>query len=197
MGLIQRAFPYLLLAAVCAGLAVTAALASFPAPKPVSANGHLTERVEEFRAGPYAVRMLIVPAVLQRGIVHFSVSLADAETGSPATGAAVTFAAKGPEGVPRLGPLPAAGAPEDPQVYGVDLDLDRRGIWIINVEIDGPLGQADLDRTLEVSASRGRTWAWVLFGPVVILLFGAWAWRRSRGSQMRGGGQSGGRGPLA
>lgn len=197
--LIHRAFPYVLLAAAaaCAGLVVAAAWASLPAPKPVLANGHATERVEEFLTGPYAVRMLIVPAVLQLGISHFSVSLTDAETGDPVTGAAVTFAARGPEGVPRLGPVAAAGTQADPLVYGADLDLDRRGIWIVTVDIDGPLGQADLDRTLEVSASRGRTWAWVLFGPVVILLFGAWAWRRSRGSQMRGGGQGGGRGPLA
>ena len=189
MGLVLRAHLRILLApalpAVCVGLIGAAVLISFTGLKPVFANGVTSPVVENAPAGPYEVQVGIFPGRPKMGIVHLSISMTDAEAGTTITDAVVMVMAKGPEGVPILGPFQAINTPRNPHLYEADVDLDRRGVWIVTLDMDSPLGKADLDFAVGISNTGGLNWAYALAGPILIVIFGTWAWRRSRGQQTR------------
>lgn len=180
--MIERTHPRIW--AAIAILAICVGSIASSGPNRVYANGNANPVVRNEQAGPYEVQVGMFPGNPQIGNLHLSITLVDAEAGSIITDAVVTVASRGPEGVPGPGPVQAAITSVDPQSYEADITLGRRGFWVLTLDMDSHLGKEDLDFTVNVSASRGLNWAYGLAGPIVIVLFGTWAWRRARGPRI-------------
>ena len=104
-----------------------------------SANGSVRLVVVDEVAGPYLLRVGILPADPILGPLHVSILVLDARDRSPVTDAAVRVSASG-AGAP--GQAEAVNSPQDPQLYEGNLWLDALGDWTVTLAIDSPAGPA-------------------------------------------------------
>ena len=145
------------------GLVLALALALL-APVPLSAHGG--DLVFIGRAGPYKVLCYLLRSRGPDGapLMDYTVSLWDAEAGRPVDGATVMVRVEMPDG--EWGP---ARADSFGNLYQVLIPRDPVGTWRVRVEIDGPLGRAEVAHSLKVRTGP-RTWFLWLFALVVIAI---------------------------
>lgn len=103
------------------------------------ANGGATQ-VFRARQGPYEITVGIIPPTPQVGILHFAVSLVEQSTLRPITGATVTIAAQGPQGL-AAGPIAATNTYGATNYYDANISLDAPGEWQFQLAVDSPMGK--------------------------------------------------------
>ncbi len=152
-----------------------------------SANGATRQVVKSALAGPYELQVGLLPGSPKVGNLHLSIQVKDAGTGATITDAAVRLTASGPEGAVNVGPTQAVNTPQSPQYYDADIPLDTEGQWVLTLEVDGALGQASLDLTLDVQRGGGFNLIFLFAGALAVLTLAFWTWRRTRPRQRRRG----------
>lgn len=172
--------------AAVALLALWAALALLSGGGMASANGAVRLVVIDETAGPYLVRVGVLPGAPTLGPLHLSIRLLEAEGGATVADATVSVAISGP-GAP--GRTEAANSPQNPELYEGNLWLDALGQWSVTLDIDSPRGQATHAFGIRAAADRGFNLVWVVLLPLAAaLLAGSLAWSARQRRRRRSGG---------
>jgi hypothetical protein len=134
-----------------------------------------TVRLSE-QQGKYRITVFTAPTVLRAGPVDVSVLVQDADTGEAASGVEVTI-----EAVRRGSPDVAlrhratTEAATNKLYYAANFDLPEPGWYAVEVSIDGPLGEAEVDFEMEAAEALPSWLAmspWVGWPVLAIALFG-------------------------
>ena len=159
--------PYNLVRLAIVGV-VLLGIAAVAAVNFTASQAHANGRVVEFDrqiAGPYEIALGKIPPSPIVGNLYLSILLTEAESKAPVLGAKVVVAAIGPsvEGEtspmrddPEIGPIVVNPDP-DPQNYAGYYDteqpivLDRPGMWMFTVSVDGKEGGAAAEFPVEVT----------------------------------------------
>ena len=151
-----------------AALALTAGLLGGPA----SANGAVRLVVVDEMAGPFLLRVGILPADPILGPLHVSILIQDEQGETAVDDATVSVAATGPGATTQA---QAVNSPQNPQLYEGNLTLDSLGEWSVTVDIESPLGQGNLTFGVRAAAEGGFNLMWVIAGVVAVLIVGSLA----------------------
>ena len=177
--------------AVAAIAALLAAVASGWGAGAAQANGAARIIVQDRQAGPFLLRVGIVPGTPTVGLLHLSVLVQDAAGETAVTDAAVSVVAVGPEGSGGPVRMEAANSLQSPQLYEGNLSLDALGAWILTVDTESPLGQATLEVPIEVQESSPFNLMFVILGVAVALIAGVLLWSQLQRSRRRSTGGAG------
>ena len=155
---------------VLALLAVVTALLSFGT---ASANGSVRLVVIDEVAGPYLLRVGILPADPIAGPLHVSTLIQDASGDTAVDDATVQVSASG-AGAPSQSE--AVNSPQNLQLYEANLWLDSLGQWTVRLDIESDLGRAS--HTFPVQArNEGRfNLMFVIVAAAVVLILGSLVW---------------------
>jgi hypothetical protein len=138
-------------------------------------------------AGPYQITLEEQLSGLSLGQAEFVITLRELATGRPVPGARVALWLQSPRSTDRAQSL-ALGGPDAPGQYRARLNLDAPGIWLVAVEVSGPLGVGVVDAPpVAVPATRRfSSGSWVFIGVTLVLVAGSgyvyWSARRARRS---------------
>lgn len=143
-----------------------------------------TAPVEMYRGrqGPYELALSILPETPVVGLVHFVVTLNDAESGQPVTDAELLVVVDDAEGKPTYQSL-ALNSPADRLGYQANFTFERAGEWTVRVRVtEKERGQAEFSVPLTVGdvalgPGLAGTYIWLLV--VVVLVGGAFLIFRS------------------
>ena len=168
-----------------AGLLLVAALFAALSFGTASANGAVRLVVIDEVAGPYLLRVGVLPGDPTLGPLHVSILIQDAQGETAVEDATVSVVATGPGASSRT---EAVNSPQSPQLYEGNLYLDSLGEWSLTLDIDSPLGQAT--HVFDVSAKAGGfNLMFVIAGAAAVLVVGSLVWsqlqRRRRLSRGR------------
>ena len=153
-------------------MALAAALAALSIST-ASANGLVRLVVIDEVAGPYLLRVGILPADPIAGPLHVSILLLDAETREAVEDATVRLAVSG-AGTP--GETDAANSPQNPELYEGNLWLDALGEWEVRLDIDSPAGQAAHAFDIQAKDEGGFNLMFVIVAVAVALVLGTLVW---------------------
>ena len=138
-----------------------------------SANGAVRLVVTDETAGPYLLRVGILPADPSLGPLHVSILLREANGGAAVHDATVTVAIDGPGTAEQA---PADNSPQNPELYEGNLWLDALGEWSVTLDIDSPLGQASYAFGVRAAAEGGFNLMWIIVAAAAVLVAGSLAW---------------------
>lgn len=150
----------------------------------VNAQEDDSERVWK-TVGPYEIGITSIQSMYAFGDVHFTVTVLDAATKQPVSGARVLIRTSNDSGSPD-GWAHALNTPQAPELYKVTLQLEDLGIWDVNVEVSSDLGIVVVDLpSVEVLEQRGSGAGELVFwGVLVVLALGGlrvwWSIRREQ-----------------
>lgn len=139
-------------------------------------------------AGPYEVGVLTERSNLSVGRARFIITVHDAASKAPVPGAQILIRTKhqaeGTEGWSA-----AFGVPKFPGTYHAQTRLDSPGVWLVSIEIQGPLGDGTvLVAPMNVPDLRGYSaGSYVFIGLTLVLVGGAgylW-WSTARRNKQR------------
>jgi hypothetical protein len=132
-----------------------------------------TDVTDQVRIGPYDITVVGGPSLLSLGTALYSVTLLSAEDGQPVSNAQVRLRTRH-ELAGTQGWAEALNTPGAPELYRVQLQLDRTGPWALSVEVNGPLGRVEAElTTLVIPESRGYGVGSLTFaGVTVVILLG-------------------------
>ena len=151
-----------------------------------SANGSVKLVVIDEVAGPYLLRVGVLPGDPTIGPLHVSVLIQDASGDAAVDDATVRVSISGP-GAP--GGTEAVNSPQSPQLYEGNLTLDSLGDWAVTLDIDGPRGPATHTFNVRARDVGGFNLMYVIVAVAVVLVVGSLAWsqlqRRRRLSRGR------------
>ena len=181
----RRRFVALMLAFLSALLLATVSDALGPTVGPVSANGATRVIVDDERAGPYLLRVGILPGSPKVGVLHVSILVQDAAGKATVSDATVMMAATGPEDSSSRAPVRALNQPQSPQLYEGNINLDVPGIWTLKLNTDSNLGKGSLLVHLEVTESTGFNSLFIAVGVVVVLIVGSLIWSEAQRNRRR------------
>ena len=125
-------------------------------------------------AGPYEIGVLMERSNLSVGRARFIITVDDGASGEPVTGAEILLRAKhqaeGTEGWAA-----AFAVPKFPGTYHAQTRFDTPGVWLISIEIQGPLGKGTaLLESLNIPELRGfSSGSFVFLGMLLVLVAGA------------------------
>ena len=136
----------------------------------VSANGAVRLVVIDEVAGPYLLRVGVLPGDPTLGPLHVSILIQDATGGIAVDDATVSVAAKGPGSASQA---EAVNSPQSPQLYEGNLFLDALGEWSLTLDIDSALGQADHTFAVRARAEGGFNLMFIIVPAVVVLIVGS------------------------
>ena len=154
-------------------LAMSALLAGIWPGGAASANGAVRLVVTDETAGPYLLRVGILPADPSLGPLHVSILLREANGGAAVNDATVSVALTGPG---AAGQAPAPNSPQSPELYEGNLWLDALGDWSVTLDIDSPLGRATHAFNVRAAAEGGFNLMWVIVAAAAVLVAGSLAW---------------------
>ena len=149
--------------AVLTLLALTAALSGGT----VSANGAVRLVVIDEVAGPYLLRVGVLPGDPTLGPLHVSILIQDATGETAVEDATVSVAAAGPGAASQTD---AVNSPQNPQLYEGNLYLDSLGEWSLTLEIESSLGEARHVFPVRARAERGFNLMFVIVAVVAVLI---------------------------
>ena len=149
-----------------------------------SANGSVRLVVIDETAGPYLLRVGVLPATPTVGPLHLSILLLEAEGGAVVEDATVNVAISGP-GAP--GATEAANSPQNPELYEGNLWLDALGEWAVTLDIDSPRGAATHAFGIRAEADGGFNLMWVIAGAAALLVAGSLGWSQWQRRRRVGG----------
>ncbi len=168
--------------ALLAALALTAGMLAGTA----SANGAVKLVVIDEVAGPYLLRVGVLPGDPTLGPLHVSILIQDAQGDTAVDAATMSVVATGP-GSPSH--TEAVNSPQGPQLYEGNLYLDALGEWSLTLDIDSSLGEASHTFAVRATAEGGFNLMYVIVAAVAALVVGSLAWsqvqRRRRLSRGR------------
>ena len=166
-------------------LAVLALTVAFSGGE-VSANGAVRLVVIDEVAGPYLLRVGVLPGDPTLGPLHLSILIQDATGEAAVEDAAVSVAATGP-GSASL--TEAVNSPQSPQLYEGNLYLDALGEWSLTLDIDSALGPAEHTFAVRARAEGGFNLMFIIVPFVIVLIIGSLVMsqlqRRRRLSRLR------------
>ena len=155
-------------------VALVVALTAAVAVGTASANGSVRLVVIDEVAGPYLLRVGILPADPISGPLHVSIRiLNDDEERSPVENASVEVTAAGP-GTP--GQTEAVSSPQDPSLYEGNLWLDALGDWQVTLDIDSPAGPATHAFNVQAREEGGFNLMFVIVAVAAVLVIGSLFW---------------------
>ena len=153
----------ILVCALTAALAVTTA----------SANGSVRLVVLDEIAGPYQLRVGILPAEPIAGPLHVSILILDAETQEAVEDATVLVSLAG-AGTP--GETDAVNSPQSPELYEGNLWLDALGDWQVTLDIDSPAGPATHAFNVRAREEGGFNLMFVIVAVAAVLVIASLFW---------------------
>ena len=153
-------------------LLVTLALAAMLSTSAASANGAVRLVVIDEVAGPYLLRVGVLPGDPTLGPLHVSILIQDASGETAVDDATVSVAATGP-GAPSQ--TNAANSPQSPQLYEGNLYLDTLGEWSLTLDIDSSLGRAAHTFEVRATAEGGFNLMFVIAAAAAVLVVGSLA----------------------
>ena len=173
---------FLISLSIASALALSLAVAVGSA----SANGAVRLVVIDEVAGPYLLRVGVLPGDPSVGPLHVSILILDAES-EEAVGDAVVGVSLTGAGTP--GGTEAVNSPQSPQLYEGNLSLDSLGDWAVTLEIDSPRGPASHSFNIQAREEGGFNLMFAIAGVAAVLvvfsLLGSQLQRRRRLSQGR------------
>ena len=149
--------------ALLAVLALTVALSGGT----VSANGAVRLVVIDEVAGPYLLRVGVLPGDPTLGPLHVSILIQDATGEMAVEDATVSVAAVGPGAASQTN---AVNSPQNPQLYEGNLYLDALGEWSVTLDIQSSLGEARHVFPVRARAERGFNLMFVIVAVVAVLI---------------------------
>ena len=138
-----------------------------------SANGAVRLVVIDEVAGPYLLRVGVLPGDPTLGPLHVSILIQDAQGETAVDDATVSVAATGP-GAPSQ--TEALNSPQSPQLYEGNLSLDALGDWSLTLDIDSPLGRAAHAFEVRATAEGGFNLMFVIAAAAAVLVIGSLVW---------------------
>ena len=151
-----------------------------------SANGAVKLVVIDEVAGPYLLRVGVLPGDPTLGPLHVSILIQDATGETAVDDATVSVAATGP-GTPSQ--TEAVNSPQGPQLYEGNLYLDALGDWSLTLTIDGSLGQGSHTFDVRATAEGGFNLMFVIAAAAAVLVVGSLVWSQlQRRRRLRRGG---------
>ena len=135
-----------------------------------SANGAVRLVVIDEVAGPYLLRVGVLPGDPTLGPLHVSILIQDAQGDTAVDNATVSVAATGP-GAPSQ--TEAVNSPQSPQLYEGNLYLDALGDWSLTLDIESPLGQAVHAFEVRAAAEGGFNLMFVIAAAAAVLVVGS------------------------
>ena len=135
-----------------------------------SANGAVRLVVIDEVAGPYLLRVGVLPGDPTLGPLHVSILIQDATGETAVEDATVNVAATGP-GAPSQ--TEAVNSPQSPQLYEGNLYLDALGEWSLTLDIDSSLGQAIHAFEVRATAEGGFNLMFVIAAAAAVLVVGS------------------------
>ena len=151
-----------------------------------SANGAVRLVVIDEVAGPYLLRVGVLPGDPTLGPLHVSILIQDAQGDKAVDDATVSVAATGPG---EASQTEAVNSPQNPQLYEGNLYLDELGDWSLTLDIDGSLGRSSHTFAVRATAEGGFNLMFVIAGAAAVLVVGSLVWsqlqRRRRLSRGR------------
>jgi hypothetical protein len=125
--------------------------------------------------GPYRLSVFTSPTPLHTGPVDVSMLVQDASTNALVPDAIVTFHLS-PQNSPdeTVTATASRAAATNKLLQAAQIELSQSGIWILSVEVDGPLGDVKAECNLEI----GEAWPhwlsllpWILWPALPVGLF--------------------------
>ena len=151
-----------------------------------SANGSVRLVVIDEVAGPYLLRVGVLPGDPIAGPLHVSILILDSETRDAVEDATVRVSVAGagtPDGTD------AVNSPQNPELYEGNLWLDALGDWEVTLNIDSPAGPATHTFNVRVRSESGFNLMFVIAAVAAVLVVGSLVWsqlqRRRRLSRGR------------
>ena len=138
-----------------------------------SANGAVRLVVIDEVAGPYLLRVGVLPGDPTLGPLHVSILIQDATGETAVEDATVSVAATGP-GAPSQ--TEAVNSPQSPQLYEGNLWLDALGDWSLTLDIDSPLGRGSHTFTVRAREEGGFNLMFVIAAAAAVLVVGSLVW---------------------
>ena len=154
-------------------LALLAALAAVLYAGTASANGAVKLVVIDEVAGPYLLRVGVLPGDPTLGPLHVSILIQDATGETVVDDATVSVAATGP-GAPSQ--TEAVNSPQSPQVYEGNLWLDALGDWSLTLEIESSLGRGSHTFAVRAREEGGFNLMFVIAAAAAVLVVGSLVW---------------------
>ena len=154
-------------------LTLVCALTTILAVTAASANGSVRLVVIDEVAGPYQLRVGILPAEPIAGPLHVSILILDAETQEAVEDATVRVSLTG-AGAP--GETEAVNFPQSPELYEGNLWLDALGDWQVTLDIDSPAGPATLAFDVRAREAGGFNLMFVIVAVAAVLVIGSLFW---------------------
>ena len=138
-----------------------------------SANGAVRLVVIDEVAGPYLLRVGVLPGDPTIGPLHVSTLIQDATGDTAVDDATVLVSIAGP-GSPAQ--AQAVNSPQGPQLYEANLLLDALGQWSVTLEIDSSLGPADHTFVVRATEEGGFNIMFIIVAVAAALLVGTLVW---------------------
>ena len=155
-------------------LALVVALAVVLITGNASANGSVRLVVIDEVAGPYQLRVGILPADPIAGSLHVSIRILKADGDrSPVEDATVRVLLSG-AGAP--GETDAVSSPQDPSLYEGNLWLDALGDWRVTLDIDSPAGSATHAFNVRATEGGGFNLMFVIVAVAAVLVIASLFW---------------------
>ena len=138
-----------------------------------SANGSVRLVVIDQIAGPYQLRVGILPADPIAGPLHVSILILDADTKEAVEDATVRVSLAG-AGTP--GETDAVNSPQSPELYEGNLWLDALGDWQVTLDIDSPAGPATHAFNVRAREEGGFNLMFVIVAAAAVLVIASLFW---------------------
>ena len=138
-----------------------------------SANGAVRLVVIDEVAGPYLLRVGVLPGDPTIGPLHVSTLIQDA-TGDTAVDAATVRVSVSGAGTPSQSD--AVNSPQSPQLYEANLLLDALGQWSVTLDIDSDLGPASHTFVVRATEEGGFNIMFIIVAVAAALVVGSLVW---------------------
>ena len=150
-------------------LALFAALAMLPGGT-ASANGAVRLVVIDEVAGPFLLRVGVLPGDPSIGPLHVSTLIQDASGDTAVDDATVRVSVSGPGTASQTD---AVNSSQNPQLYEGNLLLDSLGQWSVTLDIESPLGRASHTFSIRTAEDGGFNLMFVIVAAAVVLIVGS------------------------
>ena len=137
------------------------------------ANGSVRLVVIDEVAGPYLLRVGVLPGDPTAGPLHVSILILDSQSQEAVEDATVHVAVAG-AGTP--GETEAVNSPQSPQLYEGNLWLDALGDWTVTLDIDSPAGPAKHAFNVQAREEGGFNLMFVIVAAAAVLVLASLVW---------------------
>ena len=145
-------------------------LSLLPLAGTASANGAVRLVVIDEVAGPYLLRVGVLPADPTVGPLHVSTLIQDASGDTAVDDATVRVSIAG---AGTASQSDAVNSPQNPQLYEANLLLDSLGDWQATLDIESPLGRASHTFPIRAAEEGGFNLIFIIAPAAAVLVVGS------------------------